>query len=165
MHRHGYQGRKFGRAAGPRRALLRSLATSLVLHEAITTTEAKAKELRPVIDRLITQAKKGDLSSRRRVAAYLYEEAAVRKLFEETAPYYNERTSGFTRLAKLAPRKGDAAPMVRIELIDYRPLPAPKPEPVASEAVTPPVEKEVTETETAPATPKKRPRKKAEATS
>lgn len=122
MHRHGYQGRKFGRLAGPRRALLRGLATSLVLHEAITTTEAKAKELKLVMDRLIIQAKKGTLSDRRRVAAFLQEEAAVQKIFSETAPFYADRTSGFTRLAKLGPRKGDASRMVRIELIDYKPL-------------------------------------------
>lgn len=143
MHRHGYQGRKFGRMAGPRRALLRSLATSLVLHEAITTTEAKAKELKPVMDRLITQAKKGTLSDRRRVAAYLQEEAAVQKLFSETAPFYADRSSGFTRLFRLGPRKGDASQMMRIELIDYKPLTTKRPAKAVSEAVAPETAEEV----------------------
>ncbi|MBX5435829.1 MAG: 50S ribosomal protein L17 [Alicyclobacillaceae bacterium] len=117
--------RKLGRTTGARKALLRSLVTDLFLYERIETTEAKAKELRSIADKMITLAKRGDLHSRRLVAAYVRRERlgdlsgqdAIQKLFSEIAPRYADRNGGYTRILKLGPRRGDAAPMVLIELV------------------------------------------------
>lgn len=117
MHRHGYQGRKLQRATGQRTALLRGQLTSLVLHEAIVTTEAKAKEVAPRFERLVTYAKKGDLASARLLRRELLTENAVIKLLSELKPAFDVRQGGYTRIIKLANRRGDNAPMVQLSLV------------------------------------------------
>ena len=118
--RHRVAGRKLNKNTAQRKALLRGLATELFKHGAIQTTEAKAKSLRPVAEKLITLAKRGDLHARRQAAAKLYEPAILQKLFDNIAEYYQDRNGGYTRIYKLGPRKGDAAPMALIELVDYQ---------------------------------------------
>ena len=97
--------------------MLRSIVTSLFQHERIETTEAKAKELRKVADKMLTLAKRGDLHARRQVLAYMMDEDVVKKLFDEIAPKYKDRQGGYTRIIKTGVRQGDAAPMVIIELV------------------------------------------------
>ncbi|ERT60550.1 MULTISPECIES: 50S ribosomal protein L17 [Megasphaera] len=109
--------RKLGRDSSARRALLRSIVTSLFQHERIETTEAKAKELRKIADKMLTLAKRGDLHARRQVMAYMMNEDVVKKLFDEVAPKYQDRQGGYTRIIKTGVRQGDAAPMVIIELV------------------------------------------------
>ena len=109
--------RKLGRDSSARKALLRSIVTSLLQHERIETTEAKAKELRKVADKMLTLAKRGDLHARRQVLAYMMDEDVVKKLFDEIAPKYKDRQGGYTRIIKTGVRQGDAAPMVIIELV------------------------------------------------
>jgi large subunit ribosomal protein L17 len=118
MHRHGYQQRKLQRAAGPRRALVRGLVTSLVLHEQITTTEAKAKEMAPQFERLVTKAKKGDLHNRRQIRSFLLTDKATEKLIREIAPVFENRAGGYTRIVKLGNRLGDNAKMAAVMLTD-----------------------------------------------
>lgn len=110
------KGKKFGRVSQQRKALLKSLASSLVLHKKITTTEAKAKELRRFLEPLITKAKAGDLAKRRLVRKYL-SDSITKKLFDEIGPLYKDRSGGYTRIIKLAPRFSDGARMAIIELI------------------------------------------------
>ena len=110
------QGRKFSRTKDQRKALLKSLARSFFLHGRIQTTEAKAKELSRVAEKMITRAKKGDLASRRILAKY-FENNIVKKLFEEIAPRYKEKSGGYTRIIKLGPRKSDGAKIAIIELV------------------------------------------------
>jgi large subunit ribosomal protein L17 len=117
MHRHGYQGRKLQLDAGPRRALRRGLVTSLVLHEAITTTEAKAKETAPYFERLVTYAKQGTLASSRKLREEILTENAVQKLLIELTPAFADRKGGYTRIVKLENRRGDNSPMVRLTLV------------------------------------------------
>ena len=117
MHRHGYTGRKLQLEAGPRRALLRGQVTSLVLHEAIVTTEAKAKEAAPYFERLVTYAKKGTLAGSRALRRELLTEAAVQKMLQELVPAFAVRQGGYTRIIKLANRRGDNAPMVQLSLV------------------------------------------------
>jgi large subunit ribosomal protein L17 len=117
MHRHGFKGRKLQLAAGPRRALIRGQLTSLVLHEAITTTEAKAKEVAPRFERLVTYAKKGTLASGRALREELLTENATQKLLQVLAPAFKDRQGGYTRIIKLANRRGDNAPMVQLSLV------------------------------------------------
>jgi large subunit ribosomal protein L17 len=109
--------RKLGRDSSARRALLRSIVTSLFQYERIETTEAKAKELRKIADKMVTLAKRGDLSARRQVLSYMMDEDVVTKLFETVAPKYQDRQGGYTRIIKTGVRQGDAAPMVIIELV------------------------------------------------
>ena len=109
--------RKLGRDSSARKALFRSVLTSFFRHGRIETTEAKAKEVSGLADQLITLAKRGDLSARRAAIARLYDEDVVRKLFSEIADKYKDRQGGYTRILKLGPRRGDAAPMVLIELV------------------------------------------------
>lgn len=109
--------RKLGRDSSARKALLRGIVTSLFQHERIETTEAKAKELRKVADKMLTLAKCGDLHARRQVMAYMMDEDVVKKLFDEVAPKYKDRQGGYTRIIKAGVRQGDAAPMVIIELV------------------------------------------------
>jgi large subunit ribosomal protein L17 len=116
--RHNVKGRKLSRDKDHRKALLRNLATELFRHERITTTEAKAKALRPVAERLMSLAKRGDLHARRQAARQLHDSAVLQKLFDEVAPRFAEREGGYTRIYKLGPRKGDAAPMALIELVE-----------------------------------------------
>jgi large subunit ribosomal protein L17 len=119
--RHLKQGRKLGRTTAHRKALLRNLATALVEHERIITTEAKAKELRRVADKLVTLGKRGDLHARRQALQVIRSNAVVRKLFDEVAPRLSERHGGYTRVLRLGYRPGDAAAMAVIELVDYEP--------------------------------------------
>ncbi|MCR8645766.1 50S ribosomal protein L17 [Paenibacillus sp. N1-5-1-14] len=115
---------KLGRNSSARKALFRDLVTDLFLHERIQTTESKAKEVRSIAEKLITTAKRGDLHARRQVASFVRRETldgqqdAIQKLFAELAPRYNERPGGYTRILKVGPRRGDAAPMVFLELVD-----------------------------------------------
>jgi large subunit ribosomal protein L17 len=97
--------------------MLRGLVTDLVRYEALRTTDAKAREIRRMAEKVITMSKKGTLHSRRQALALLTDEAAVRKLFDELAPRYEARRGGYTRMVKLGPRKGDAAEMALIELM------------------------------------------------
>jgi large subunit ribosomal protein L17 len=115
--RHRNKGKILDREIGPRRALLRALATSIVLHEKIQTTEAKAKAVRPLVERLITKAKAQTLASRREVARVLYTETAVKKIVEDLGKRYKDRNGGYTRTVKLGIRVGDSAHMVQIELV------------------------------------------------
>lgn len=108
---------KLGRTSSHRRALFRNLVTSLFQSERIETTEAKAREIRPIADKLITLAKQGDLHARRQAEAYLFDEDVLKKLFDVIGPRYTERAGGYTRIVKLGNRKGDAAPMALIELV------------------------------------------------
>ncbi len=108
---------KLGRTASARRALFRSSVTNLFIHDRIITTESKAKEMRPIAEKLITWARKGDLHHRRLAAQYVLEPEALQRLFDEIGPEYAERPGGYTRVVKLGPRRGDAAPMAVIELV------------------------------------------------
>lgn len=115
--RHAKKGRKIGSSASHRKAILEGLARQVIVHERIQTTEAKAKELRPMLEKVITLGKKGDLHSRRQALAILGDREIVHKLFAEVGPRYGERAGGYTRILKLGPRQGDAAPMALIELV------------------------------------------------
>lgn len=115
--RHRYSGRKLGRTTAHREMLLRNLATSLVEKERVRTTVAKAKEVRPVVEKAITLGKAGTLAARRRALAVLVKEDAVTRLFDTVAPRFAERNGGYTRIVKLGPRKGDGAEMAVIELV------------------------------------------------
>ncbi len=115
---HRIDGRKLGRKMGPRLALYKNLTVSILRYEKVRTTEAKAKEIRGRVERVITIAKRGDLAARRAVVAeFPNEPLVVDKLFDEIAPKYTDRTSGYTRIVRIGPRLGDAAEIVQIELI------------------------------------------------
>jgi large subunit ribosomal protein L17 len=115
---------KLGRDSSARKALFRDLVTDLFIYERIQTTEAKAKEVRSIAEKLITLAKRGDLHARRQVAAFVRREAAnsdqdaIQKLFSDIAARYADRPGGYTRILKLGARRGDAAPMVFLELVE-----------------------------------------------
>jgi ribosomal protein L17 len=124
MHRHGYRGRKLGRQRDQRRALLKGLATSLVMEESIETTLPKAKELVRYIEKLITKAKKGDLANRRAVIAGLSTQVAAVKLVDQIAPQLTGRTSGHVRVERTRLRVGDGAQMAIVEFVDeLKPMP------------------------------------------
>jgi len=116
--RHRKAGRRLNRTTSHRRALFANMAASLIKHEQIVTTLPKAKELRRIVDRLVTLSKKGDLASRRLAASRLRDEAMAKKLFEVLGPRYKERSGGYTRVLKAGFRYGDSAPMAVIELVD-----------------------------------------------
>src|ERR671913_816435 len=116
--RHRVGGRKLQRTSSHRQALFRNMAAALIKHEQITTTTAKAKELRPYVEKLITLAKRGGLSNRRLAHARLLDEAQERKLFEVLAERYAGREGGYTRIVKAGIRASDAAPIAYIELVD-----------------------------------------------
>ena len=116
--RHAKKGRKLGTDASHTKAMLRSLAAALLANERIKTTEARAKEVRPLVDRIISWGKRGDVHARRLALAELGDQALVKKVFDDIAPRFAERNGGYTRILKLGPRKGDAAPMVIMELVD-----------------------------------------------
>lgn len=116
--RHAKKGRKLGTDASHTQAMLRSLARALFINERIKTTEARAKEVRSLVERIITWGKKGDVHSRRLALAELNDRELVHKIFADIAPRFAERDGGYTRILKLGPRKGDAAPMVIMELVD-----------------------------------------------
>ncbi|MFD1318891.1 50S ribosomal protein L17 [Loigolactobacillus zhaoyuanensis] len=124
--------RKLGRTSSQRKALLRDLTTDLIMNEKITTTEARAKEVRSTTDKMITLGKKGTLAARRQAAAFIRDEiadvreeddkvivqTALQKLFSDVAPRYAERNGGYTRIYKTMPRRGDGAPMVVLQFVD-----------------------------------------------
>ena len=116
--RHRVAGRKLSRPTGHRRAMYRNLVTDLLGYEKITTTEAKAKEVRSLAEKMITLGKKGGLHSRRRAMSFILDEKIAEKVFTELAPRYVERPGGYTRITKLGPRLGDGAPMVQLELVE-----------------------------------------------
>ena len=115
---HRISGRKLGRKTGPRKALFRNLIVAVLRYEQIRTTEARAKEVRGQVEKVITLAKDGSLAARRQIVAELPDEPLViDKLINEIAPKYGDRNSGYTRITKISPRAGDAAPMVQLELV------------------------------------------------
>ncbi len=116
--RHRVGGRKLSRTSAHRTALFRNMSAALIKHEQITTTVAKAKELRPYVEKLITLAKKGGLSNRRLAHARMLDETQLTKLFETLASRYADRNGGYTRIIKTGPRGSDAAPMAIIEFVD-----------------------------------------------
>ena len=115
--RHKVSGRKFGRATDERRSMYRNLVTALLNHEKIITTEAKAKEIRGMAERMITLGKDGKLSARRQALAFIYDEKVTDKVFKELATRYATRPGGYTRITKTGPRLGDGAAMAQIELV------------------------------------------------
>ena len=115
--RHKLSGRKLGRPTAHRMAMLRGMATDLIRNETLRTTEAKAREVRRMTEKAITLGKGGTLHHRRRALALLTDESVVRKLFDEVGPRFESRQGGYTRIVKLGPRAGDAAPMAVIELV------------------------------------------------
>lgn len=135
MHRHGYVGRKFGRETDQRRALIKGLATSLVMEGKIETTLPKAKELTRYIEKLITKAKKGDLANRRMVIAGLSTQVAAFKLVDEIAPQLTGRAGGHVRVERTRLRIGDGAQMATIEFVDeLKATPKPEKKPVVKAA-------------------------------
>jgi len=119
--RHQRSGRKLGRDSAHRKALYANLVCSLVEHGRIRTTEAKAKEVRPVAEEMITLGRRGDVAAARQAVAFLRSKPVVRKLFADVAPRFADRPGGYTRIVKIGPRQGDAAPMAYLELVDYVP--------------------------------------------
>ena len=116
--RHRKAGRKFDRAGDERKALLRGLVGDLLRHERLRTTEAKAKELRPIAEKMITLGKDGTVHARRQALAYVNDKDVVSKLFGEIAPRFSSRPGGYTRIIKLGPRLGDGAAMAQVELVE-----------------------------------------------
>ncbi|HEX5542023.1 MAG TPA: 50S ribosomal protein L17 [Micromonospora sp.] len=127
------RGPRLGGSPAHERLMLANLASSLFQHGKIKTTESKAKRLRPLAEQLITRAKRGDLASRRRVLSVLRDKDVVFDLFDQIAPRYASRNGGYTRIVKAGPRKGDAAPMAIIELVEEE-LPTRAPAPAAKQA-------------------------------
>ena len=123
--RHQRAGRKLGRDSAHRKALYSNLAGALIEHGRIKTTEAKAKEVRPIVEKMITLGKRGDLHAHRQAVAFLRSKSVAHKLFAEVAPRFAERPGGYTRVVKLGPRQGDSAEMAYLELVDYTPARAP----------------------------------------
>jgi large subunit ribosomal protein L17 len=119
--RHGLSGRKLNRTSGHRKAMFANMATALIKHEQIKTTLPKAKDLRPIVEKLITLGKRGGLHARRQVLATMRDEAMTRKLFDTLAERYKTRNGGYTRVLKAGFRLGDSAPMAIIELVDRDP--------------------------------------------
>ena len=116
--RHGFKGRRFSRSASHRKSMLANLAVSLIEHEQIVTTLPKAKDLRPIVEKLVTLGKRGDLHARRQVIAQIGNEQVVKRLFETLAPRYAERNGGYLRIMKAGFRHGDNAPIAVIEFVD-----------------------------------------------
>jgi len=137
--RHQKSGRKLGRDSAHRKALYSNLAGALIEHGRIRTTEAKAKEVRPIVEKMITLGKRGDLHAHRQAVAFLRSKSVAHRLFAEIAPRFAERPGGYTRVVKLGPRPGDSAPMAYLELVDYEPdaLPAAASAPAATRAPAP----------------------------
>jgi len=115
--RHKVAGRKLGRSSSHRRALYRNLVTDLLGYEKIITTEAKAKEVRSLAEKMITWGKEGGLHSRRQALSFIIDKKVTEKVFNDLAPRYAERSGGYTRIVKLGPRLGDGAAMVQLELV------------------------------------------------
>src|ERR671932_2818586 len=119
--RHQRAGKKLGRDSAHRKALYANLAGALIEHGRIKTTEAKAKAVRPIAEKMITLGRRGDLAARRQAIAYLRSQEVVHNLFANVAPRFADRPGGYSRIVKLGPRQGDAADMVYLELVDYTP--------------------------------------------
>jgi large subunit ribosomal protein L17 len=117
--RHLNQGRKLNRTSAHRKALFRNLVLALVKHERIKTTDAKAKELRRYADRMVTLGKRGDVAARRLAFAFMHSRDAVKRLFDDIAPRFNDRKGGYTRVVKFGFRRGDAAPLSIVEFSDH----------------------------------------------
>lgn len=117
--RHKYSGRKLGRTSSHRMAMFRNMVTSLFEHERIVTTAEKAKELRPIAEKMITLGKRGDLHARRQALSFIRSKAIVDKLFTDISEQYADRKGGYTRILKTGIRRGDAASMAIIELVGY----------------------------------------------
>jgi large subunit ribosomal protein L17 len=115
--RHGVDGRKFDRPTDERLAMFRNLVKALIDNEYLTTTVPRAKEVRSIAERFITLGKDNTLASRRQALAFVNDKDVVTKLFDDVAPRYAERAGGYTRIVKLGPRRGDSAPMARLELV------------------------------------------------
>jgi large subunit ribosomal protein L17 len=137
--RHRRSGRKLGRDSSHRKALYANLASALIEHGRIKTTVAKAKEVRPVAEQMITLGRRGDVAARRQALKYLRSQDVVHKLFSEVAPRFADRAGGYSRIVRLGPRLGDAAEMVYLELVDYVPpaVTAPEPAPQREETAAP----------------------------
>jgi len=119
--RHGRSGRKLGRDASHRKALYANLTGALIEHGRIKTTAAKAKEVRPVAEQMITLGRKGDVPARRQALKFLRSQDVVHKLFSDVGPRFVDRPGGYSRIIRIGPRQGDAAEMVYLELVDYVP--------------------------------------------
>ncbi|MCM2505367.1 50S ribosomal protein L17 [Aureimonas altamirensis] len=119
--RHGNRGRKLNRTASHRKAMFANMAASLIEHEQIVTTLPKAKDLRPVVEKLITLGKRGDLHARRQAISQVRDETVIRKLFDTLATRYADRNGGYTRVLKAGFRRGDNAPLAVIEFVDRDP--------------------------------------------
>ncbi len=119
--RHRVHGRKLGRTSAHRKAMFRNQLTALFMHERITTTIAKAKDLRPLAEKMVTLARTGTLANRRRVLTMVSDKQVVRHLFDDIAPRFADRDGGYTRILRIGPRKGDNAEMAIIEFVDYQP--------------------------------------------
>lgn len=117
--RHRLAGRHFGRDTAHRRSMYRNLVTDLLRYERITTTEAKAKEIRPIAERIITLGRRGDLHARRQAHRFVFDTHVVKKVFDEIGPRMKDRPGGYLRITALETRKGDGARMAAIELVDY----------------------------------------------
>jgi large subunit ribosomal protein L17 len=130
--RHQRSGKKLGRDSAHRKALYANLTGSLIEHGRIKTTEAKAKAVRPIAEKMITLGRRGDLAARRQALAYLRSQEVVHKLFAETGPQFADREGGYLRIVKIGPRAGDGAEMAYLELVDFVP-PAPRVRPVPAE--------------------------------
>ena len=159
--RHRLGGRHLGRETSHRLALYRNLVTDLLRYERITTTEAKAKEIRPMAEKIITLGRRGDLHSRRQAQKFLYDPRVVKKVFDDIGPKMADRPGGYLRITALEPRKGDGAKMSAIELVTYvNVAPTPRPArvtaapsaiaPASAVAVAPVVEPEAAEAEASP---------------
>ena len=118
--RHRKAGRHLGRDSAHRKALYRNLVTDLLRYERITTTDAKAREIRPIAEKMITLGRRGDLHARRQALSYIYDRYVVVKVFEDIAPRMADRPGGYLRITRLEPRKGDGAKMAVIETVDYQ---------------------------------------------
>ena len=123
--RHQRSGKKLGRSPAHRKALYSNLAGALIEHGRISTTEAKAKAVKPFAEKMITLGKRGDLHARRQALAALRSNDVVHRLFADVAPRFAERPGGYTRIVRLGQRQGDAAEMVYLELVDYEPVATP----------------------------------------
>ena len=119
--RHQRAGKKLGRDSAHRKALYANLTASLIEHGRIKTTVAKAKEVRPVAEEMITLGRRGDVPARRQALKFLRSQDVVHKLFSEVGPRFSDRPGGYSRIVKLGPRQGDAAEMAYLELVDYVP--------------------------------------------
>jgi large subunit ribosomal protein L17 len=137
--RHHRSGRKLGRDASHRKALYANLTGALIEHGRIKTTVAKAKDVRPVAEQMITLGRRGGVHARRQALKYLRSQDVVHKLFSEVGPRFADREGGYSRIVRIGPRLGDAAEMAYLELVDYTP-PAPRPKRRDVEAVQEPVE-------------------------